>query len=85
MKRLDDRLKRCSLRTSQECQIDTALPGGGGDNGGRGGNSVGVAAGVPVPWVNIAVGKMVPPGVIPGVEEITGVGVARGVEVPGPG
>jgi len=44
----------------QECQMTTELPAGGGDNGGRGGISVGVVWGVPNPWEGVVVGKIVP-------------------------
>jgi len=47
----------------QECQIITELPAGGGDNGGRGGISVGVVWDVPVPWEGVVFGKIVPVGV----------------------
>lgn len=36
-----------------ECQIVTELPAGGGDNGGRGGCSVGVTMGVPDTGVGV--------------------------------
>jgi len=41
----------------------TELPAGGGDNGGRGGISVGVVKGVPAPGEGVVVGEIVPLGV----------------------
>ena len=67
-----------------ECQIVTELPGGGGDNGGLGGSSVGVAPGVPVTPTRVGGGAVEVP-LIGAVGEIVfdGVHVGLGVEVTG--
>jgi hypothetical protein len=63
----------------------TELPAGGGDNGGRGGSSVGVAPGVPVIWYGVGEGTPPPPLEVGGVIDPLGVrvacwvGVARGL------
>ena len=63
----------------QECQIVTLLPAGGGDNGGRGGSSVGVAPGVPVPTVGVGGGNTVPLGGDVRVADLIGVRVGVAV------
>ena len=63
------------------CQILTWLPGGGGDNGGRGGISVGVGAGVPAPPTGTAVGRIVPLAGFVDVKDRAGVRLLWGVEV----
>jgi hypothetical protein len=62
----------------------TELPGGGGDSGGRGGTSVGVVVGVPIPWLGVAVGKIVPVGEEVAVTDLDGVWVADAVDVAEP-
>jgi hypothetical protein len=62
--------------------MTTELPGGGGDNGGLGGNSVGVGPGVPVPPVSID--DIVPLGVDDGVCDFIDVIEGIGVFVTGP-
>lgn len=68
----------------QECQIVTELPAGGGDSGGRGGNSVGVGPGVPTPLVGGEDGIGNPLRVAVDVTKIEGVRVALEVDVAGP-
>jgi hypothetical protein len=63
----------------------TELPAGGGDRGGRGGNSVGVIWGVPGRGVLVLVGAAVTEPVACGVNVVTGELVARKVGVEGPG
>jgi len=63
----------------------TELPAGGGDRGGRGGNSVGVVWGVPGRGVLVLVGAAVTEPVARGVNVVTGELVALNVGVEGPG
>lgn len=63
----------------------TELPAGGGDRGGRGGNSVGVIWGVPGKGVPMLVGATVTKPVACGVVVVTGGLVTRKVGVEGPG
>ena len=63
----------------------TELPAGGGDSGGRGGNSVGVTCGVPGRGVLMLVGAAVTEPVARGVGVVTDGLVALNVGVEGPG
>ena len=63
----------------------TLLPAGGGDRGGRGGNSVGVETGVPEASEVVGEGKTVSPGIEVVVAVREGVLDGRGVEVAEPG
>jgi hypothetical protein len=62
--------------------MTTELPGGGGDNGGLSGNSVGAGPGVPVSPGGI--GDIVPLGTIGGVGDFIGVFEGMGVLITGP-
>lgn len=61
----------------------TLLPAGRGDKGGRGGSSVGVAAGVPVLIADVGAGNTVPLGWDVGVADFSGVRVGVDVLCPG--
>lgn len=62
--------------------MTTLLPAGGGAKGRRGGNSVGVTAGVPVLLVDIGVGDNVPCGRVVVVADLVPVWVGWGVSDP---
>ncbi len=61
----------------------TLLPAGGGDKGGCGGSSVGVAAAVPVLMADVGVGNADPLGWEVGVADLSGVRVDVDVLCPG--
>jgi hypothetical protein len=63
----------------------TELPGGGGEEGGLGGSSVGIGSWVPALAVSEGNGNKVPPLVATGVSDLEGVPGRPGVEVAGPG